>query len=67
MKLLMRQLLRSGWRRGMLGGSRPWLIIGGVALAVRLLQRVAASDVKVVFSEELQPGEAFVIGHGRPT
>jgi hypothetical protein len=28
---------------------------------------VAASDVKVVFSEELQPGEAFVIGHGRPT
>jgi hypothetical protein len=67
MNRLVRLLLRNGWRRGVLGGSRPWLVAGGAALVVRVLQKLIASEDKVVYSEELQPGETVVIGHARAT
>ena len=67
MNRLVRLLLRNGWRRGVLGGSRPWLVAGGVALSVRVLQKLIASEEKVVYSEELEPGETLVIGQARPS
>ena len=67
MNRLVRVLLRNGWRRGVLGGSRPWVIAGGVALAVRVLQKLVGSEERVVYSEELRPGETLVIEHARPT
>jgi hypothetical protein len=67
MNRLIRMLLRNGWRRGIVGGSRPWLVAGGVALSVRVLQKLVRSEERVVYSEVLQPGETLVIDHGRPT
>lgn len=62
---VLRYLVRNGVRRGLLGGSRPWLVVGGVALAARLLRRLTHDDPRVVFSEELRPGEALVIANDR--
>ena len=56
-------LLRQGWRRGIQGGSRPWLIAGAAALALTALQRLAGKEEDVVYREELQPGESIVIEH----
>ncbi len=67
MNRLVRLGIRYGWRRGILQGSRPWLIAGGLALGVRVVQKLAGPDERVVYREELQPGESLVIAHERPT
>jgi hypothetical protein len=61
---LVRTMLRKGFRQGLLGGSRFWLVVGGVAGAIRLIQRSNERENQIVFSEELKPGESFVIAHG---
>ena len=66
MKRLMRLALRNGWRRGILQGSRPWMVVGGVALGLRVVQRLTGSGEKIVYSEKLLPGETLVIAHQRP-
>ena len=58
-------LLRQGLKRGVLGGNRTWLLVGGAALALRVVQKLSGSEPKVVYSEELKPGEALVIANGR--
>lgn len=58
-------LLRNGFRKGVLGGSRRWLIVGGAALGVRVLGKLARREPEVVYCEELSPGEALVIAHER--
>ena len=58
-------LLRQGFKRGVLGGNRTWLVVGGAALGLRLLRKLSGSEPKVVYSEELKPGEALVIANGR--
>lgn len=58
-------LLRQGFRRGVLGGNRTWLVVGGAALAVRLVKKLSGSEPETVYSEELKPGEALVIANGR--
>lgn len=58
-------LLRQGFKRGVLGGNRTWLVVGGAALALRLLKKLSGSEPKVVYSEELKEGEALVIANGR--
>jgi hypothetical protein len=65
MRLLMRLALRNGWRRGVLQGSRPWLVAGGVALGFRVVARLTGSEAKIVYSEKLLPGETLVIAHQR--
>jgi hypothetical protein len=63
---LVRLALRNGWRRGVLQGSRPWFVAGGVALGVRVVQKLTGAEAKVVYSEKLLPGETLVIAHQRP-
>lgn len=58
-------LLRRGFRLGVLGGSRRWLVIGGVALGVRVLRKLSGQEPEVVYSEKLGPGESLVIAHER--
>lgn len=58
--------LRRGLRRGLMDGSRPWLVLGGVAVGIRLLQKLSGSGPKVVLSERLHPGQTMVIAHERP-
>lgn len=51
-------------RRGVLGGSRAWLILGGVAWGFRLLRWVAGTRrLRAVLTEELRPGESLLITH----
>jgi hypothetical protein len=57
--------LKRGWRQGVMEGNRSWLIVGGVALTLRLLQRMAGKEEKVVYRERLRPGETLVIAHDR--
>jgi hypothetical protein len=57
--------LRRGWRQGVLEGNRAWLLVGGLALTMRVIQRMAGKEEKVVYSEQLRPGETLVITHDR--
>jgi hypothetical protein len=58
-----RLLLLGGLRRGLLEGSRPWMVLGALAGLMRLLGRMKASDPEVVYCEELGQGESIVISH----
>ena len=60
----MKFLFRQGLRRGLLGDSRPWLVVFMITGALRLLGRLAGRQEKVVFREELREGTSIVITHG---
>jgi hypothetical protein len=62
---LMRLLFRNGFRKGVLGGSRPWLVVFGLAATVRMIQRINDRESEIVYSEKLEPGESIVIAHAR--
>jgi len=63
MKWLVRMGLRQAWRRGVLGGNRGWIVVGGVALLGHLAGRGRRRPPDVVFSEELPPGQVLRIAH----
>ncbi len=57
-------LRRQAVVRGLLGGQRGWLILGGVVWGIRLLRRVAGTGrLRPVLTEELLPGESLLISH----
>jgi hypothetical protein len=58
---LVARVARTGLRKGILEGSRPWLYTGIGAVALRLLHRVAREQPRTVFSEELEPGQRVEI------
>lgn len=62
---MLNALLRRGFRRGVLEGNRTWLLVGGVALGLRVLRKLSGSEPETVYSERLAPGETLVIAHER--
>lgn len=64
---VLRWAVRNGFRKGVVGGSRAWVVLFTGALGVRAVQRLAGKEEKIVLSEELRPGEALVITHERVT
>ena len=52
--------------RGLLGGSKPWLVIGGGVALLRFFQWAGRDTEDTVFCEELQPGETLVISRESP-
>ena len=60
---MVRLLLRNGLRRGVLGGSRAWLVLGGVGLMFKMFKKLGGSEPEVVYSEELPVGSAVVIAN----
>ncbi len=60
-------LRRRGIRDGLLGGSRPWLAVGGLAWASFLLRRLMARPEIVVYRQELKPDEYVVVRHTTDT
>ncbi|MDP8936159.1 MAG: hypothetical protein M3O23_00120 [Actinomycetota bacterium] len=60
---MLRMLLRTGVRKGLFGGSKPWLVVGALAGGVRLLGRMATREPEVVYCEKLEPGQRVVISH----
>jgi hypothetical protein len=51
---------------GLFGGDRKWLVLGGLAWALRAWQYATTRDEKVVYSTELQPGETLVLARQAP-
>ena len=60
------RLLRTGFRRGLMGGSRPWLMIGAVAALARLAQRASERGPDVVYRADLSPGQSLVVDVREP-
>jgi hypothetical protein len=60
MSVLVR-IARTGLRRGLRDGSRPWLVAGVTAGALELVRRALAEQPEVVYEAELQPGERLEI------
>ena len=62
---MLTRLRRLALARG-LGRSNAWLAVGATAWGLQLLKRLAAKEPKVVFKEQLKPGERLVISHLPP-
>ena len=58
-------LQRVGFRRGVLGNNRVWYWVAIVSTVLRVLHRIMGRTEKVVYREELRPGETLVIAHER--
>lgn len=58
---ILARLVRTGLRKGLRDGSRPWLYVGVAAGSVSLLRRVAARRPETLLVTELQPGETLQI------
>ncbi len=61
MATVLRTLSRRGFRRGLLGGSRTWLILGITAAGLRVMTRLLSDKPEVVYSAKLHPGEVLRI------
>lgn len=48
-------------RRGLLGGSRPWMIVAGVLWGLRLLRRASGRRPELLAVERLKPGQTLQI------
>ncbi|MEO7836305.1 MAG: hypothetical protein ABIS21_01535 [Acidimicrobiales bacterium] len=64
---MLRFLLRTGFRRGLLGGSRGWTAVGAVALGLRVLKKITGSEPEIVHATTLRPGESLVVRHDDPS
>jgi hypothetical protein len=58
---LLGRVMRVALRKGVLEGSRPWLVTGIAAITVRAVHRLGRQGPDTVFSEELQAGERVEI------
>lgn len=52
---------RRSLRRGLLGDSRLWKVVGLAILGRRLFQRAMRSEPRTVAVERLRPGETLVL------
>ena len=50
-----------GLYRGLLGGSRGWLFVGGLFWAVRLMRRFVGRTEEIAATEVLKPGQFVTI------
>jgi hypothetical protein len=55
------RIARTGLRKGVLQGSRPWLYTGMAAVALRVAHRIVREEPRTVFSEDLEPGQRLEI------
>jgi hypothetical protein len=60
-----RYLRVNALRRGVLGDSRPWFWFAVVSYSFRALRRLLGRTEKVLYREELRPGQTLVIAHDR--
>jgi len=51
---------------GLFGGDRKWLVLGGLAWALRAWQYATTKDEKVVYATTLEPGETLVLARQAP-
>ena len=63
--MLARLLLPRALRKGFLGGSRLWTVLGSLVIAMRVLKKVTASKPEVAYCAALEPGQTILISHER--
>lgn len=63
---VIRYLRATGFRRGFLGGSRPWFAIWAALALARWLKQKSKGEEEVAYRTELRPGEQLVVTHGLP-
>ena len=63
---ILRLGMRRGFDRGLLEGSRGWVIVGGLALLGHLAGRAMSRHPETVYSERLQPGDTIHISSESP-
>lgn len=63
---MFRYLYRRGQFKGLFGGSRGWTAVWAVIFTARMAKKALTREEKVVFTEELQPGQTVVIRHEVP-
>ena len=64
MDLLLRRMMRVGFRRGM-SGSQAWLVLAVSAAGFRVLRKLANPAPEIVYRTELHSGDRFEIGQPR--
>ena len=57
---LLKRLTSTGFRRGM-SGSRPWLVVGIVAVGARALRRLARNEEEVLYRTAIKVGDVFEV------
>lgn len=60
-------LRRTGMRKGLFGGSRPWLALGLLTWGYQRFRKLATRQPELVAREELRPGDRLIISHGKET
>ena len=58
-----RYLTRNATKRGFLGGSRAWMVVGVMLFGVRVFTRFFGGETKVLYSEKLDRGKTLVISY----
>lgn len=58
---MLRQLRRATLDRGLLGGSRPWIVLGALLWAARAVRMVTRRQSGVVWRGSLAEGETIVV------
>lgn len=61
--MILKKLTDQFLKKGVLGGSRVWFVVGGLGALLRLAGRVWGREPEVIFREKLDPGEEIVITH----
>lgn len=54
---------RSSLTKGLVGGSRPWLVVGALAWTIKALQWAIRPNPTTVYRGRLEVGETIVIRH----
>ncbi len=63
----MRYVRRRAVTRGLFGGDRKWLVLGGIAWMFRFARRIFGfGEPEPLYTKELEPGERFVVVHNPP-
>jgi hypothetical protein len=54
-------VLRRGVLQGFLGGSRVWIVLGGLAAVIRLTYKLGEGSGDVLLTEVLHAGEGLLV------
>jgi hypothetical protein len=60
---LLREAMRQGWKRGVVGRSRGWTVVGGLALLGYLARRSLPRRDELLWAGEVPPGQVLTVQH----
>ena len=51
---------------GLFGGNKRWMVLGGLAWALRAYQYAASREAEVVYRAEIKPGDTLTLVRQEP-